>query len=125
MFPSDGLLLVGQAAAAKNSGDAPAAVKLLGQSMAEPYTMPRRYRSSVVSLRNGWIAEWFLGELAKLTGDGKFAESRALVTEYLADDTIKGPLRTMFESVQEDLPDLERLHAATEAGRAGRRQLRF
>ena len=122
MFPTDGLLLVGEAAAAKNRGDAPAAVKLLGQSVGEPYTIPRRYRSSVVALHNGWIAEWFLGELAKLTGDGKFAESRALVTEYLADETIKGPLRTMLESVQNDLPDLERLHAASEAGRAGKEE---
>jgi tetratricopeptide (TPR) repeat protein len=120
MFPTDGLLLVGQAAAAKSRGDAPTAVKLLAESVAEPYTMPRRYRGSVATLRNGWIAEWFLGELAKLTGDGKFAETRALVTQYLADDTIKGPLRTMLESVQNDLPDLERLHAATEADRAGK-----
>src|SRR6185503_14749306 len=101
MFPTDGLLLVGQATA-------------------EPYTMPRRYRSSVIAMRNGWIGEWFLAELAKLTQDGKFAESRALITEYLADDTIKGPLRSMLESVQEDLPDLERLHAAVEAVRAGK-----
>ena len=120
MFPTDGLLLVGQAAGARKRGDAPAAVKLLAQSMAEPYTMPRRYRTSVGALRNGWIAEWFLGELAKLTGDGKFAESRALVTQYLADDTIKGPLRAMLESVRADLPELERLHEATEAGRAGK-----
>jgi tetratricopeptide (TPR) repeat protein len=119
MFPSDGLLLVGQAAGAKKRGDAPTAVELLGQSVAEPYTMPRRYRTSVAALRNGWIAEWFLAELAKLTRDGKFAESRELVTQYLADDTIKGSLRAMLESVQEDLPELERLHAATEAGRAG------
>ena len=120
MFPTDGLLLVGEAAAVKSRGDAPAAAKLLGQSLAEPYTMPRHYRGSVIALRNGWIAEWFLGELAKLTQDGKFAETRALVTEYLADDTIKGPLRAMLESVQDDLPDLERLHAASEAGRAGK-----
>ena len=120
MFPTDGLLLVGQAAVARSRGDAPAAAKLLGQAVAEPFTMPRRYRSSVVALRNGWIAEWLVAELAKLTQDGKFAESRALVTEYLADVTIKGPLRSMLESVQEDLPDLERLHAAAEAERAGR-----
>jgi tetratricopeptide (TPR) repeat protein len=120
MFPTDGLLLVGQAAGVKNRGDAPAAVKLLGESMAEPYSMPRRYRISVGALRNGWMAEWFLGQLAELTRDGKFAESHALVTEYLADATIKGPLRAMLESVQADLPELERLHAATEAGRAGK-----
>jgi hypothetical protein len=121
MFPTDGLLLVGQAALAKTRGDAPAAGKLLGQAVAEPFTMPRRYRSSVVALRNGWIAEWLVAELAKLTQAGKFAESRALVTEYLADGSIKGPLRSMLESVQEDLPDFERLHAAAEAERAGRR----
>jgi tetratricopeptide (TPR) repeat protein len=120
MFPTNGLLLVGQAAVAKSRGDAPAAAKLLGQAMAEPFTMPRRYRGSVIALRNGWIAEWFVAELAELTQHGKFAESRALVTEYLADGTIKGPLRSMLESVQEDLPDLERLHAAAEAGRAGK-----
>jgi hypothetical protein len=82
--------------------------------------MPRRYRNSVVALRNGWIGEWFLAELTKLTQDGKFAESRVLLTEYLADDTIRGPLRAMLESVEQDLPDLERLHVATEAGRAGK-----
>ena len=41
------------------------------------------------------------------------------MTQHLADDTITGPLRKMLEAVQQDLPDLERLHAATEAGRAG------
>jgi hypothetical protein len=66
----------------------------------------------VVALRDGWIAEWLVAEVAKLTQAGKFAESRALVTEYLADGTIKGPLRSMLESVRDDLPDLERLHAA-------------
>jgi hypothetical protein len=120
LFPTDGLLLVGQAAAAKSRGDAPGAAKLLGQAVGEPFTMPRRYRSSVIALRNGWIAEWFVAELAKLTREGKFAESRALVTEYLADGTIKGPLRSMLESVQDDLPELEQLYAAAEAGRAGK-----
>jgi tetratricopeptide (TPR) repeat protein len=120
LFPTEGLLLVGQAAVAKGRGDAPTAAKLLGQAVAEPFTMPRRYRSSVTALRNRWIAEWFVAELAKLTQDGKFEESRALVAEYLADGTIKGPLRGMLESVQADLPELERLHAAAEAGRAGK-----
>jgi hypothetical protein len=112
LFPTDGLLLVGQAAVAKSRGEAPAAAELLGQAVAEPFTMPRRYFRSVVALRDGWIAEWLVAEVAELTEDGKFAESRALVTEYLADGTIKGPLRSMLESVRDDLPDLERLHAA-------------
>jgi hypothetical protein len=72
--------------------------------MAEPYTMPRRYRSSVVALRNGWIGEWFLAELGKLTQDGKFAESRTLVTEYLADDTIIGPVRACSSRCKRTCP---------------------
>jgi tetratricopeptide (TPR) repeat protein len=120
MFPTDGLLLVGQAAAAKSRGDAAQAVELLGRAAVEPFTIPQRYRSPVVALRSSWFAEWFLAELAELTRDGRFAESRALVARHLADETIKGPLRNMLEAVKADLPDLERLHAAAEAGRAGK-----
>jgi tetratricopeptide (TPR) repeat protein len=116
LFPTDGLLLVGQAAAAKGRGDTSAAMKLLAQATAEPFTLPRRYRSPVAALRSSWFGEWFLAELGTLTADGRFAEARALVTQHLADDTIKGPLRTMLEAVQQDLPNLEGLRrAATSA----------
>ena len=55
LFPNDGLLVVGQAAAAKGRGDALAAVELLGQATAEPFTMPRRYHNRVVTLRDSWL----------------------------------------------------------------------
>jgi hypothetical protein len=55
LFPTDGLLVVGQAAAAKGRGDALAAVELLAQATAEPFTMPRRYLNRVVTLRNSWL----------------------------------------------------------------------
>ena len=119
MFPTDGLLLVGEAATAKSRGDVPTAVQLLGQATAAPFTIPRRYRSPVAALRSSWFGEWFIGELAALTDDGRFADSRALVARHLADETITGSLRKLLEAVQRDLPALERLHAATEAGRAG------
>jgi tetratricopeptide (TPR) repeat protein len=119
MFPTDGLLLVGQAAAAKHRGDPSAAMSLLQQATAEPFTIPRRYRSAVVALRSSWFGEWFLTELATLTDAGRFDESRTLVSRHLEDEAITGPLRTMLEAVQRDLPDLERLHAATEAALAG------
>jgi len=41
------------------------------------------------------------------------------VARHLADETVKGPLRSMLEEIQADLADLERLYAATAAGRAG------
>ncbi len=116
LFPTDGLLLVGQAAAARSRGDGSAAMRLLGQATSEPFALPRRYRGPVVALRSGWFGEWFMDELGTLTTDGRFAEARALVTRHLADDTIKGPLRTMLEAVQRDLPNLEVLRrAATSA----------
>jgi hypothetical protein len=120
LFPTDGLLLVGQAAAAKSRGDTAAALQLLGQAAHEPFTLPRRYRTPVSALRANWFGEWFVTELSTLTQQGDFARSRAMVARHLADETIKGPLRTMLEAVQADLPGLERLHAATEAGRAGK-----
>ena len=55
LFPTDGLLVVGQAAAAKGRGDALAAVELLAQATAEPFTMPRRYHNRVVTLRDSWL----------------------------------------------------------------------
>jgi hypothetical protein len=60
MFPTEGLLLVGQAAAARSRGDTPAAVSLLLQATAEPFTMPRRYRSAVAALRGSWSGQWLL-----------------------------------------------------------------
>jgi hypothetical protein len=119
MFPTDGLLLVGQAAAAKSRGDIPTAVRLLGEATSEPFTMQRRYRKPVAAMRANWFGEWFIAQLGSLTEDGRFPESRELVRHYLADATLTGPVRTMLEAVQQDLPALERLHDATEAGRAG------
>ena len=66
MFPTDGLLLVGQAAAAKSRGDTPAAVSLLLQATAEPFKMPRRYRRAVAALRGSWSGEWLLTERREL-----------------------------------------------------------
>lgn len=120
LYPADGVLLVGQAAAARSRGDVREAARLLGQAAAKPFTLPKRYRAPVAALRNRWLGEWFLDELGELTADARFAESRAFVAEQLADETVTGAVRRMLESVAEDLPDLERLHAASEAGRAGR-----
>jgi hypothetical protein len=66
MFPTEGLLLVGQAAAARRRGDTPAAVSLLLQATAEPFTMPRRYRSAVATLRGRWSGQWLLAERREL-----------------------------------------------------------
>lgn len=119
LFPADGVLLVGQAAVAKSRGDVREASRLLAQAAAKPFTLPKRYRAPVAALRTRWLGEWLLAKLGELTQQARFAESQAFVAEQLADETITGALRRMLESVAKDLPYLERLHAATEADRAG------
>jgi tetratricopeptide (TPR) repeat protein len=105
LYPADGLLLVGAAAAAKRSGDVREAARLLSLAAAEPFTLPKRYRASVAALRTRWLGEWLLAELGALTRDARFAESRALVAEQLADPTLAEPLRSMLESLAAKLPE--------------------
>jgi hypothetical protein len=118
LFPKDGVALVGEAAAARSRGDVPEAARLLGQATAAPFTLPRRYRTPVAALRTSWFGEWLLNEVRLFAQDGRFAESRALVAEHLADETITGPLRAMLESLERDLPALEQRYAETKIGRA-------
>jgi hypothetical protein len=51
----------------------------------------------------------------------QFAAARTLAEEQLADDTLPAPLRAMLENVQKDLPDMERIRIAIDAGAAGKR----
>jgi len=104
LFPTDGVLLVGQAAAVKSRGDVREAARLLAQAAAKPFSLPKRYRAPVAALRNCWLGDWYLAELAELAKDARFDESRKFVAEQLADETITGPLRRMLESVADDLP---------------------
>lgn len=56
LYPTDGLLLVA-AAAAKATGDAREASRLLARAAAEPSTLPKRYRAAVAALRSRWLGE--------------------------------------------------------------------
>ena len=65
LFPANGVLLVGQAAAARSRGDVREATRLLEQAAAKPFTLPKRYRGPVTALRNRWLGEWLLESVAK------------------------------------------------------------
>jgi hypothetical protein len=121
LFPTNGLPLVGQAAVEKGRGNVSQAARLLQQSTTEPFTLPKSHRQSVVALRANWLGQWLAAQLNTLVAEARFDEARALVDEQLADDSLPAPLRRMIETIQGDMPDMERLHQAVEAGQSGRR----
>jgi uncharacterized protein (UPF0147 family) len=121
LFPTDGLLLVGQAAVEKARGNVQQASHLLQQATVEPYTLPREQRRAVVALRANWLGQWVAAQLNTFVNEGRFDDARALIGEQLADDTLPVPVRRLLEGTESDLPDMERLHQAVEAGENGRR----
>ncbi|HUQ52466.1 MAG TPA: hypothetical protein VM692_09610, partial [Gammaproteobacteria bacterium] len=121
MFPTNGLLLVGQAALEKQRGNVSEASRLLQQATVEPFTLTSEDRRMIVALRGNWLGQWVAAQLNELVPAGRFEEVRALVAEQLADETLPGPLRSMIERVQKDLPEMERLDEAAQAAQNGRR----
>jgi tetratricopeptide (TPR) repeat protein len=121
LFPTDGRLLVGQAAVEKGRGNVQQASQLLQQASVEPYTLPSEQRRAVAALRANWLGQWVAAQLNTLVSGAQFDEARTLIGEQLADATLPAPLRKMIEGIQRDLPDMERLHEAVEAGESGRR----
>jgi len=120
MFPNEGMILVGQAAAEKSAGNVGEAGRLLYKANLEPFALSARFRASVTGLRNNWLGAWYAEHFTRLAADGEFSEARKLVEEQLADATITGRLHSMLEGIQQDLPHLERIYAADEALRKGR-----
>jgi tetratricopeptide (TPR) repeat protein len=120
MSPTSGLALVSQAALEKGGTGVQAAADLLRRALEEPYTLPAGYRAHVSALRHRWLAEWVGAQLGSAIEAGRFHDARDLVTTHLDDATVTGALRTRLEKTQQELPYLERLHDAVEAGRAGR-----
>jgi uncharacterized protein (UPF0147 family) len=97
------------------------ASQLLQQATVEPYTLPGEQRRAVVALRANWLGQWLAAELNTLVSEARFGDARALIGAQLADATLPAPLRKMIEEIQGDLPDMERLHEAVQAGESGRR----
>jgi hypothetical protein len=118
--PTNGLLLVSQAAIEKRAAGVKPAADLLRQALAEPNTLPPGFRAHVSALRLRWLAEWVGGELGRSIESGRFDDARALITTHLADATVTGALRARLEKTDQELPYFERLHLAVEAGRAGK-----
>jgi uncharacterized protein (UPF0147 family) len=115
MLPTNGLLLVGQAAVEKESGNVREAVQLLGRAAAEPYTLPQGFHEAIAGLRENWQGQWYTEQLSTFMQDGRFDEYRTFVDEQLADATTSRRIRTYLENARRNLPEVERLHAASRA----------
>jgi hypothetical protein len=121
LFPTNGFLLVAQAAIERQRGDIREASSLLRQASTEPSTLPRDHRNAIRAIRANWLGQWVAAQLGTLASEGRFDEIRSLLAEQLADDTLPTPLRTMLQTAQKELPATERLHDALAAGANGRR----
>jgi hypothetical protein len=120
LFPNEGMLLVGKAAAEKHAGNIVEAGRLLYQAGVEPFALSTRFRSSVTALRNEWVGTWYVEHVAQFAADGKFSDARQFVDEQLADATVTPHLHSTLEKIQGDLPHVERMYAADQAVRKGR-----
>lgn len=115
MLPTNGLQLVGQAAVERKRGNVRDAVHLLGRAATEPYTLPQGFREPITRLRESWQGQWYSEQLSTLMQEGRFSEYRTFVDDQLAAATTSRRMRTYLENARDRLPEVERLHAASQA----------
>jgi hypothetical protein len=118
-LPTEGRVLVAQAAVARGRGDISGATELLHRARTEPFTLPPRQRSMVGLLHDSWFMEWTFAELESFGPDRPDA-AVAFLDAQLANDAIAGRARTALEGIRADMVGFERLRTAIEARRAGR-----
>jgi tetratricopeptide (TPR) repeat protein len=119
LFPTDGLLLVGEAAIEKQRGNEPQAVELLRQARAEPFTLPVRIRPAVTALHADWLSRYVFDEFQVHIREGRFDAAQALLSEQLSADELPQGVRTRLERLQRDASGLERIFAAGTAVASG------
>jgi tetratricopeptide (TPR) repeat protein len=118
-FPTDGVILVGQAAAAKTLGNELEAIELLKQARAAPYALPMRYRPAVRALHADWLYRSVYEQFQSHIRAAEFDGAQALIAEQLADAEIPDGLRTRFERLQRDASGLEQVFEAGAAIESG------
>jgi tetratricopeptide (TPR) repeat protein len=119
VFPTDGVILVGQAAAQKQLGNEREAIALLKQARAAPYTLPQRYRPAVRALHADWLYRSVSDEFQAHIRAARFDEAQVLLAEQLTDSEIPQGLRTRFERMQRDASGLEQVFEAGAAIESG------
>jgi hypothetical protein len=119
-YPTEGVVLVGQAAVERQHGNVAEAVRLLRSSRSEPFTLDREYRAMASGLHDRWLLEWVSEQLQELAPAERFDEALALLDAQLADEALTGRPRTAIASMRAELTGYQRIQAALAAGNDGR-----
>jgi tetratricopeptide (TPR) repeat protein len=118
-LPTEGRVLVAQAALARARGDMSGATELLRRARVEPFTLPPRQRSMAGALHDSWFMEWTFAELGAL-GPDRPDEAVAFLDAQLANDAVTDRMRTTLEEMRADMIGFQRLRTAIEARQEGR-----
>jgi Flp pilus assembly protein TadD len=118
-LPTEGRVLVAQAAVARARGDMSGATELLRRARVEPFVLPPRQRSMVGALHDSWFMEWTFAELETF-GPEHPDDAVAFLDAQLANDAIAGRVRTALEGLRADMVGFARLRTAIEARLDGR-----
>jgi tetratricopeptide (TPR) repeat protein len=119
LLPTDGLLLVGEAAIEKQRGNEQQAVELLRQARAAPFTLQARFRPAVAALHADWLSRYVFDQFQAHLREGRLDAAQALLSEQLSAGELPQGVRTRFERLQRDALGLERILAAGSAVEAG------
>ena len=118
-YPTEGIVLLGQAAVERQRGNVPEAIRLLRSSRAEPFTLDSASRSMTRGVHDQWLVEWVSDRLGVLAPAERFDEAHALLDAQLADESLTGRPRTAIASMKAELTGYQRIQAALAAGRDG------
>ena len=118
-LPTEGRVLVAQAAVARARGDMLGATELLRRARAEPFVLPPRQRSMVGALHDSWFMEWTFAELETF-GPERPNDAITFLDSQLANDAITDRMRAALEGIRADMVGFQRLRTAMEARLDGR-----
>jgi hypothetical protein len=119
LYPTEGVMLVGDAVVERQRGNVDGAVQLLRRARAEPFTLATEQRSLAISLHDNWLLQWMSDQLGTLVPAERYDEAHALLDAQLADESLKGRPRTAIASMKAELTGHQRIQTALAVGRDG------
>jgi hypothetical protein len=119
-YPTDGVVLLGEAVVERHRGNVDEAVQLLRRARAEPFTLAREQRSLATGLHDNWLLESVSDRLDTLVPAERYDEAHALLDAQLADESLKGRPRAAISSMKAELTGYQRIQAAVAAGNDGK-----
>jgi len=116
VLPTNGFVVVGQAAIENRRGNVRDAARLLSMATQESMTLPARMGPAIRGLRDRWLIEWSSDELRKLMESGDFDSAQAFVSDLLDDEWVTGRARSSLERTGRDIAGFRRIDGAMHEG---------